>query len=91
MVLFQAYNDGLIYNFAISDGGSGYTGDFALTIGAPDDPGGTQAAATANVTNGSVTKVTITNKGAGYYTQPTVQVQVSPGGASNNASYFCTD
>ena len=82
----QAYNDGLIYNFAISDGGSGYTGDFALTIGAPDDPGGTQAAATANVTNGSVTKVTITNKGAGYYTQPTVQVQVSPGGASNNAS-----
>ena len=82
----QAYNDGLIYNFAISDGGSGYTGDFALTIGAPDDPGGTQAAATANVVNGSVTKVTITNKGAGYYTQPTVQVQVSPGGAANNAS-----
>ena len=82
----QAYNDGLIYNFVISDGGSGYTGDFALTIGAPNDPGGTQAAATANVTNGSVTKVTITNKGAGYYTQPTVQVQVSPGGASNNAS-----
>ena len=80
------YNDGLIFNFVISDGGSQYSGDFALTISAPDDTSnGVQAAATANVTSGVVTKVTITNPGKGYYNQPTVQVQTSPGGASNNA------
>jgi len=79
----QSFNDGLIYNFVISDGGADYTGDFALTISAPDDAGGTQAAATANVTSGTVTKVTITNAGAGYYTQPTVTAPNSP--TNNNA------
>ena len=80
----QSFNDGLIFNFVISDGGADYTGDFALTISAPDDAGGTQAAATANVTSGIVTKVTITNAGAGYYTQPTVTAPNSP--TNNNAS-----
>ena len=60
--------------------GSSYSGDFALTISAPNDTvNGVQAVATANVVNGSVTKVTITNGGKGYYTQPTVQAQVSSG------------
>ena len=78
-----AFNNGLIHNFAISDGGGGYTGDFALTIGAPQQAGGVQAAATANVTNGIVTGVTITNKGSGYTAQPTVSVATSP--TANNA------
>ncbi len=74
------YNDGRIFNFVISTAGDSYSGDFALTIGAPDDTvNGVQAVATANVVNGSVTKVTITNNGKGYYTQPTVQAQVSSG------------
>ena len=80
----QSYNDGQIFNFVISDGGSGYSGDFALTISAPGGSG-TQAAATANVTSGVVTKVTITDPGSGYFTQPTVQVLTSPGGSANNA------
>ncbi|MBO55764.1 MAG: hypothetical protein CL886_08915, partial [Dehalococcoidia bacterium] len=75
----QSYNDGQIYNFVISNGGDSYSGDFALTISAPDSGSGTQAAATANVTSGVVTKVTITNPGSGYYTQPTVTPQVSSG------------
>ena len=79
----QAYNDGTIFNFVISDGGADYTGDFALTISAPDSGSGTQAAATANVTSGVVTKVTITNAGSGYYSQPTVTVATSP--TANNA------
>jgi len=78
----QSYNDGQIYNFVITDGGADYTGDFALTIGAPGGSG-TQAAATANVTSGVVTKVTITNAGSGYYTQPTVTAPNSP--TNNNA------
>ena len=74
------YNDGRIFNFVISTAGDSYSGDFALTIGAPDDTvNGVQAVATANVVNGSVTKVTITNGGKGYYSQPTVQAAVSSG------------
>ena len=78
----SAYNDGRIFNFVISTAGSGYTGDFALTISAPA-AGGTQAAATANVVNGSVTSVTITNPGSKYYTQPTVSV--TPPGSGTTA------
>ena len=81
-----AFNNGLIYNFVISNGGSGYSGDFALTIGAPQQAGGVQAAATAKVTSGVVTSVEITNKGSGYTAQPTVNVLTSPSGASNNAA-----
>ena len=74
------YNDGTIFNFVISNAGDSYTGDFPLTISAPDDTvNGVQAVATANVVNGSVTKVTIANGGKGYYTQPTVQSAVSSG------------
>ncbi len=78
----SAYNDGQIFNFVISTAGTGYTGDFPLTISAPS-AGGTQAAATANVTNGSVTKVTITNPGSKYFTQPTVSV--TPPGSGTTA------
>ena len=78
----SAYNDGQIFNFVISNAGSGYSGDFPLTISAPSS-GGTQAAATANVTNGSVTKVTITNPGSKYFTQPTISV--TPPGSGTTA------
>ena len=81
-----AYNDGAVFNYVISSGGSGYSGDFNLTISAPDDTSnGVQAAATAKVTSGVVTSVQITNLGKGYYNQPTIQVLTSPSGASNNA------
>ena len=82
----QSYNDGAVFNYVISSGGSGYSGDFNLTISAPDDTSnGVQAAATAKVTSGVVTRVEITNLGKGYYSQPTVQVLTSPSGSSNNA------
>ena len=78
-----SYNDGAVFNYVISSGGSGYSGDFNLTISAPDDTSnGVQAAATAKVTSGVVTSVEITNLGKGYYTQPTVQVLTSPSGSS---------
>ena len=69
----SSYNDGTIFNFVISTAGDSYTGDFPLTISAPNDTvNGVQAVATANVVNGSVTKVTISNGGKGYYAQPTI-------------------
>ena len=82
-----SYNDGAVYKYTILAGGSGYAGNFSLTIGQPNDTvNGIQAAATANVVNGSVVSITITNLGKGYYTAPTVTVPTSPTGSANNAS-----
>ena len=57
--------------------GSGYSSSTPPTviIGAPNNAGGTQATATANVNaNGNVTSYTITNIGSGYTSAPSVQV-----------------
>lgn len=48
------------------------TGTFALSITAPQLSGGTQAAATVSMANGTVDVITITNAGAGYTAVPTV-------------------
>ena len=74
-----AYNDGRVYQVNITNGGSGYTSTPQVTIGLPDDPGGTQATADATITQGVVTAVTITNPGQGYYNQPQVSITASPG------------
>lgn len=62
---------------SIQKGGSGYTS--APTI-AFSGGGGSGAAATAVVTNGSVTGITITNAGSGYTSAPTIAF--SGGGGS---------
>lgn len=63
----------------ITDGGSGYTGNFA--VGFPAAPaGGTTAAGTANVVGGVVTSITITNPGAGYTSFPTPTIAAPPAG-----------
>ena len=81
------YNDGAVYKYDINVAGQFYANDFALTISAPNDTvNGIQAAATANVVNGSVVSVTITNLGKGYYSNPTITVPTSPGGAQYNAN-----
>jgi hypothetical protein len=71
-----SYNDGAVYQYNISTAGSGYTTSTeTLTISAPDDTvNGVQAAATANIVNGSVVSITITNIGKGYYSAPTVSI-----------------
>ncbi len=60
-------------------GGSGYTSAPTVEIAAPDQPGGTQATATAALSNGNVT-FTVTNGGEGYTQAPTVTL--SGGGGS---------
>ena len=71
--------------------GSGYTTTPTITIIAPDfpggagaNPGGAQATATAHVNGGSLTAVSITYGGDGYF-QPTASITDSTGsGASIN-------
>lgn len=65
---------------SILKGGSGYTS--APTV-AFSGGGGTGAAATATVTDGKVTAITISNAGSGYTSAPTVSL--SGGGGSGAA------
>lgn len=58
-----------VVSIALSNGGTGYTS--APTVAIAEVDGGTGATATAIVTNGVVTGVTVTNPGTGY-TAPTV-------------------
>lgn len=69
---------GTISAFTIGDGGSGYTGSSAdIKISAPSHIKvgfGTTATATATVTNGSITSVSIVNPGLGYTSTTPPQV-----------------
>lgn len=63
--------------------GSGYTSAPTVEIAAPDQPGGTQATATAALSNGNVT-FSITNGGEGYTIAPAVTL-TGGGGAGATA------
>ena len=68
----------------LSNAGSGYTSAPAVTIGAPNDPNGVQANATATIANGVITSITLTEAGSGYTSSPTVTI--TGGGGSNGAA-----
>jgi len=74
----QAAVDGAIYNMKITTAGTGYTSAPTLTIAGD----GASAAATATVSGGAITGITMTNVGTGY-THATVTV--TGGGGSNGA------
>lgn len=69
---------------AIDEGGSGYTSAPTVVIGPPPS-GGTQATATATVSSGEITAITITNPGAGYTNTPAVSF-TGGGGAGGAAT-----
>ena len=80
-------------SIALISGGTGYSnntsGNVTISISAPDVSGGSQAYASANVANGVIQDVWITNPGSGYLNTPTVTVtdaNTTPGtGASLTA------
>ena len=68
----------------LSNVGSGYTSAPAVTIGAPNDPNGVQANATATIANGVITSITLSEAGSGYTSSPTVTI--TGGGGSSGAA-----
>ena len=70
--------DGAIYNMKITNGGSGYTSAPTITI----EGDGASATATATVSGGAITGITMTNVGTGYHH---ATVTVSGGGGTNGA------
>lgn len=62
----------------VTNGGSGYSnatsGNTTVTISAPTGIGGSRALAAANVVNGVIDYIYITNPGSGYITTPTITI-----------------
>lgn len=67
-------SSGAIDAIAVTAGGSNYSVDPIVTIGAPDYPWGVQATATATRTGTSVSSITVTNAGSGYKSIPLVTI-----------------
>jgi len=76
---------GQIVAVNVTAGGTGYVSAPSVTISAPDS--GTQATATATITDGVVTAVTITNPGAGYTAADTITVTFGSGAATAEAVF----
>ena len=71
-----------ITGFKIVDGGANYTAQPTITISNPDIPGGVAATVAAiNITNGTITSITMNNQGSGYSYPPLITV--SGGGTSS--------
>ena len=74
----------------LASGGTGYSNNsnLSVTISAPTGYGGSPATAAANVENGVIKSIYITNGGSGYLTTPTITIvdaNTTPGtGASAN-------
>lgn len=80
---------GSIGAIGIISGGSGYTSAPAVTIGAPNDPNGKQATATASLVGGAVAAITITEAGTGYTSAPSITFTGGDGsGADAVVSYI---
>ena len=76
----NSYRQGTsVLSITITNGGTNYQTAPTVTIGTPNLAYGTQASATATVTNNSVTAITVTNAGSGYTSAPTVTIGTSNG------------
>ena len=87
---------GIVGSITLTDSGSGYMTEPAVTIapGAGDTTGhGAQAFATIDPVSGSLTSVTITVVGSGYTADPTVTIAPPTAGvqASATATFFTTN
>jgi len=74
----------------IVSGGSGYTTEPSVTIGAPQTAGGVQALASAFIFNGSVVNIAINNPGSGYTSPPSVTITGGNGGGATATSVLDT-
>ena len=78
----------------LTNGGSGYsnniTGNTIVTISAPTGKNAVQATAAANVVNGVIDYIYITNPGSGYITTPTISIADANTTPGTNATAIFT-
>ena len=63
-----SYSEGLVKQFIINNGGTGYLNGDTVTISAPS--GGVAATGTVTVNGGQITGITVDTAGEGYFTAP---------------------
>ena len=83
-----SYTTGTITGISIvQGGGSGYTTDDTIFIGAPNIGGNERATATVSVSaTGVIQSITVTNAGKGYVTPPAVTITSSGSGTNATAT-----
>jgi hypothetical protein len=78
----------------ITNAGTNYsnniTGNTTITISAPTGKNGVQATAAANVANGTIQSIYITNPGSGYITTPTITIADANTTPGTNATAIFT-
>lgn len=83
---------GSLTDLNIDNGGTNFQGTprvwISEPVNGPNATGGTQATATATVTDGRVTGVTLTDPGSGYTTDPTIIVTEGAGATATVDSYL---
>jgi hypothetical protein len=68
---------GTVTSMTLGTGGSGYTSNPIVTVGAPNITGGIQAVITTAVTGNAVTGFTIGTAGSGYTSAPAITIGTS--------------
>ena len=79
-----ASKTGGLATVTINDAGSGYSSTAAapaVTVSAPDQIGGIQAAVSVTLSGGAITAVAVTSGGSGYTTAPAVNITAPSGGS----------
>jgi len=83
---------GTVYSISTTTGGNVYLNETpTVVISAPDQPGGVQATANAVVVGNQISSITITEKGSGYDTPPTVSVNIGEIAWSSGQLYDVDD
>lgn len=86
---FHPIKTGNVVSIAVTNGGTGYSANAAITI-TPADGKGSGATATSVVANGVITSVTVTANGSGYTVPPIVTAAGGTGAefeAKTNAKF----
>ena len=86
MSFFNGANNKVVRSVSVINGGSGYPSAPAIGFAAPSN--GTKAEATATISNGVITAVTITNEGFGYTADHPSAWASSPAYWAAGANYF---
>lgn len=79
-------SSGSISAISVTAGGSNYTANPTVTIGAPDYSWGVQATATAARSGTSVSTITVTNAGSGYKSPPLVTITRGSGDTTGSGA-----
>lgn len=85
-VLDSSNSSASIDSISVTASGSGYSIEPTVEIDAPSLDEGTQATATATISNGELTSVTVDDPGSGYTSTPLIRIINDPGDTAGSGA-----